>query len=123
MPAAPPNPESLCKNHFALFLNSLNSFGAEPDPAHSLFSDLDDECIVDSSKRRLGFSFPPGVKWHSGAGPRLQTQLAARGARHPRQNLFLRPRRGHRSGEAHATGAAQSPAGISPGNGSVVVAD
>src|SRR5713101_4357482 len=36
MPSAPPNPDSLCKNHFALFSNSLNSSGAEPEPAQSL---------------------------------------------------------------------------------------
>src|SRR5258708_34508455 len=36
MPRVPPNPDSFRKNHFALFLNSLNSSGAEPDPAQSL---------------------------------------------------------------------------------------
>src|SRR6266852_3711006 len=37
MPRATPNPDSLHKNYFAHFLNSLNSSGAEPDPAQSLF--------------------------------------------------------------------------------------
>src|SRR5712664_832861 len=37
MPRVPPNPDSFRKNHFALFLNSLNSSGAEPDHAQSLF--------------------------------------------------------------------------------------
>ena len=36
MPRVPPNPDSFRKNHFALLLNSLNSSGAEPDPAQSL---------------------------------------------------------------------------------------
>src|SRR6266849_6346419 len=36
MPRVPPNPDSFRKNHFALFLNSLNSSGAELDPAQSL---------------------------------------------------------------------------------------
>src|SRR5260370_982034 len=36
MPRFPPNPDS-CKNHFALLLKSLNSSGAEPGPAQSLF--------------------------------------------------------------------------------------
>jgi tetratricopeptide (TPR) repeat protein len=33
---APPNADSCCKNHFALFMNSLNSSGADPEPAKSL---------------------------------------------------------------------------------------
>jgi tetratricopeptide (TPR) repeat protein len=33
MTLAPPNPDSLSENHFALFWNSLNSSGAEPEPA------------------------------------------------------------------------------------------
>src|SRR5260370_25135301 len=39
MPRAPPNPDSLGKDHFSLqlYLNSLNSSGAERDPAQSLF--------------------------------------------------------------------------------------
>ena len=37
MPGASPNQDSCYKNHFALFWNSLNSSGAEPDPAQSLF--------------------------------------------------------------------------------------
>src|SRR5260370_40765622 len=38
MPRVPPNPDSFCKGHFSLQLsfNSLNSSGAEPDPAQSL---------------------------------------------------------------------------------------
>src|SRR5258708_9293157 len=36
MPRVPPNPDSFRKNHFALLLKSLNSSGAEPDPAQSL---------------------------------------------------------------------------------------
>src|SRR5229473_988529 len=38
MPRAPPNPDSLGKDHFSLqlYLNSLNSSGAEPEPAQSL---------------------------------------------------------------------------------------
>src|SRR6266849_1302653 len=38
MPPAPPNPDSFHKDHFSLqlFSNSLNSSGAEPDPAQSL---------------------------------------------------------------------------------------
>jgi hypothetical protein len=35
MPGATPNPESFRENHFALFLNSLNSFGAELETARS----------------------------------------------------------------------------------------
>src|SRR6266550_2756703 len=37
MPGASPNQDSCDKNHFALFWNSLNSSGAERDPAQSLF--------------------------------------------------------------------------------------
>src|SRR6266403_1208700 len=37
MPGASPNQDSCDKNHFALFWNSLNSCGAEPDLAQSLF--------------------------------------------------------------------------------------
>src|SRR5437762_603441 len=37
MPGASPNQDSCDENHFALFWNSLNSSGAERDPAHSLF--------------------------------------------------------------------------------------
>src|SRR6266403_671014 len=37
MPGASPNQDSCDKNHFALFWNSLNSCGAEPDLARSLF--------------------------------------------------------------------------------------
>src|SRR6267143_1041417 len=37
MPGASPNQDSCDKNHFALFRNSLNSSGAERDPAQSLF--------------------------------------------------------------------------------------
>src|SRR5882724_3507613 len=39
MPPAPPNSDSFHKDHFSLqlFLNSLNSSGAEPDAAQSLF--------------------------------------------------------------------------------------
>jgi tetratricopeptide (TPR) repeat protein len=37
MPGASPNQDSCDKNHFALFWNSLNSCGAERDPAQSLF--------------------------------------------------------------------------------------
>src|SRR6267378_7292938 len=39
MPRAPPNPDSLGKDHFSLqlYLNSLNSSGAERDPAQFLF--------------------------------------------------------------------------------------
>jgi tetratricopeptide (TPR) repeat protein len=33
---APPNADSCCKKHFALFMNSLNSSGADPEPAQSL---------------------------------------------------------------------------------------
>src|SRR2546429_804238 len=36
MPGASPNQDSCDENHFALFWNSLNSSGAELDPAHSL---------------------------------------------------------------------------------------
>src|SRR5467141_3177718 len=38
MPCAPRNPDSLGKDHFSLqlYLNSLNSSGAEPEPAQSL---------------------------------------------------------------------------------------
>src|SRR2546423_42475 len=36
MPPTPPNADSCRKNHFALFLNSLNSSGAGPEPAQSL---------------------------------------------------------------------------------------
>src|SRR5712691_6194977 len=37
MPGASPNQDSCDKKHFALFRNSLNSSGAERDPAQSLF--------------------------------------------------------------------------------------
>src|SRR5437660_9559064 len=37
MPGASPNQDSCDDIHFALFWNSLNSSGAERDPAHSLF--------------------------------------------------------------------------------------
>jgi hypothetical protein len=39
MSPAPPNPDSFSKDHFSLqlFFNSLNSFGAAPDRAQSLF--------------------------------------------------------------------------------------
>ena len=37
MPGASPNQDSCDENHFALFWNSLNSSGAERDPAQSLF--------------------------------------------------------------------------------------
>src|SRR2546429_67807 len=36
MPPAPPNPDSCRKKHFALFLNSLDSSGADLEPAQSL---------------------------------------------------------------------------------------
>src|SRR5882762_507958 len=36
MPPAPPNPDYRRKNHFVLFLNSLNSSGTNPEPANAL---------------------------------------------------------------------------------------
>jgi tetratricopeptide (TPR) repeat protein len=48
MPGAPPNQDSCCKNHFALFSNSLNSSGAELEFAHYLsrMGSMNASCIA-----------------------------------------------------------------------------
>src|SRR6266581_1628555 len=115
---------SFCKSHFGLQLssNSLNSSGAEPElnPCATFLSDQGDDSHAHVLPRQLNLPLHACLFGHAGGS--LQTYLAARSARHPRPDLLLRLGWGRRGREAHGTGAAQPPTGISVGGGSPVVA-